>query len=70
MNYLSVFIVCSSGRTGMTQSSVYAQILFIIRNLRTLNAVQGNNRLAAVIEYTLLIVHQLRSYQRKRRKRK
>ncbi len=34
-----------------------AQIPYIIKNLRSPNKVRGNNRLTAVIEYTLITFH-------------
>ena len=41
---------------SLTSINVMRKFHILSKNLRTPNEVQGNNRLTAVIEYTLLIV--------------
>ena len=52
----SCTLFCPFGQNELDIKKCDAQIHYFMKNLRSPNKVRGNNRLMAVIEYTLIIV--------------
>ncbi|MBQ7027758.1 MAG: hypothetical protein IJN14_05105, partial [Ruminococcus sp.] len=53
----SCTLFCPIGQNEQDINECDAQIPYIIKNLRSPNKVRGDNRLTAVIEDTLIIIH-------------
>ena len=65
MSFFSCTLFCPSGQNVPDINKCVAQIPGFKKNLRTPNAIRGNNRHTTVIEDTLIIVHFLPSYSGK-----